>query len=259
MPLRATNAPHGAWLAYGIGTAAALDVLNVAVPWLVAANIAALAIGHAAGDMKRHCWRSWICVQFAIVAVWAAMLIAVYVARYVARGGAIIDDVGWAWPATRKTIRSIVGPVYLLRISNFIEPGMPRATVPALSLVIATLAAIGVWRLRRRPVVIAVFGAATLMLPVSLGLVSLFVPVLVPRYFLWSAGPFFVLAGVGLEQLFREPPSRVRSAALGAALTVVCLINLAPSLLRLRDEAVLGPRRPRACRARPAGRGRTGQ
>ena len=212
LPLRATNAPHSAWLAYGIGTAAALDVLNVAVPWLGAANIAALVIGQAAGDVKRGFWRNWIYVQLAIVAAWAPMLIAVYVARK----SAIIDEVGWSWPATRETIRSIVGPVYLLRISNFIVSGMAPATVPALSLVIAALTAIGVWRLRRRPVVFAVLGAATLIQPVSLGLVSLFVPVLVPRYFLWSAGPFFVLAGVGLEQFFREPLSRVRFAVLGS-------------------------------------------
>jgi 4-amino-4-deoxy-L-arabinose transferase-like glycosyltransferase len=224
MTLLAKGAPQGAWLAYGIGTAAALDVLNVAVPWFVAANIAALVIGRAAGDMKRGFWRNWICVQLGIVTAWAPMLIAVYVARK----GAIIDDVGWAWPATRETIRSIVGPVYLLRISNFIVPGMAPAAVPALSLAIAALAAIGAWHLRRRPAVFAVLGAATLILPISLGLVSLFVPVLVPRYFAWSAGPFFVLAGVGLEQLFRERLSRVRSVALGVALTVVCLINLAP-------------------------------
>lgn len=224
MTLRAKGAPRGAWLAYGIGTAAALDVLNVAVPWFVAANIAALVIGRAAGDMKRSFWRNWICVQLGTVTAWAPMLIAVYVARK----GAIIDDVGWAWPATRETIRSIVGPVYLLRISNFIVPGMAPAAVPALSLAIAVLAAIGAWCLRRRPAVFAVLGAATLILPMGLGLVSLFVPVLVPRYFVWSGGPFFVLAGVGLEQLFRERLSRVGSAALGFALTVACLVNLAP-------------------------------
>ena len=42
LPLRHDGAPRGAWLAYGLGTAAALDVLNVAVPWLVAANLGAV-------------------------------------------------------------------------------------------------------------------------------------------------------------------------------------------------------------------------
>lgn len=223
-PFAANKAPRGAWLAYGIGTAAALDVLNVAVPWLVAANIGALVIGQASGDRRRRFWRNWICVQLGIVAAWAPMVIAVYVARR----GAVIDNVGWTWPATRETIQSIVGPVYLLRISNFIESGMAPAAIPALSLAIVTLAAGGIWQLRRRPVVLAVLGAATLILPASLGLVSLFVPVLVPRYFVWSAGPFFVLAGTGLGRFFRERLSRQRFAALALALAAACLVNLAP-------------------------------
>src|SRR5271167_1092209 len=39
LPIRHDGAPRGAWLAYCLGTAAALSVLNVAVPWLLAANL----------------------------------------------------------------------------------------------------------------------------------------------------------------------------------------------------------------------------
>lgn len=225
LPLRRKGSPRSAWLAYGIGTAAALDVLNVAVPWLVAANVAALAVGLTSKDAKRGFWRNWFCVQLGIVGAWVPMLIAVYVARQ----GAVIDDVGWAWPATRETIRSIIGPVYLLRISNFIVPGMAPAAIPALSFAIAALAAAGAWRLRRSPAVLAVLATATLTLPVSLGLVSFFVPVLVPRYFIWSAGPFFVLSGIGLGQLSRGlRPALLPAAALVVALMAACLVNLAP-------------------------------
>jgi 4-amino-4-deoxy-L-arabinose transferase-like glycosyltransferase len=218
-PLRAIGARHGAWLAYGLGTAAALDVLNVAIPWLIAANLGAIAIARRAGEKKRSFWRNWFWVQLCILAVWLPMLIAIYVAR----DGAVIDDVGWAWPATKQTIWSIIGPVYLFRISKFIVAGTAPAVIPALPLAIIAMVTAGAWHLRRNPAVLAVLGSAALILPLSLGLVSTVVPVLVPRYFVWGAGPFFVFAGAGLARL-----SGLRYAALTAPLVVTCLFSLKP-------------------------------
>lgn len=219
IPCWRAGARRGAWTAYALGTTAALEVLNVAVPWLAAANLGALVIARAAGAKKRAFWRNWIWVQLGILAAWLPMPIAVYVAR----GGAVVDDVGWAWPASEQTVWSILGPVYLLRISNFITAGTAPAPVPALLLAIVALAAAGIWRLRRNPAVLAVLGIATLALPLSLGLVSTVVPVLVPRYFVWGAGPLFVLAGAGLSRL-----SKPRYAALAVPLALACLVNLAP-------------------------------
>lgn len=219
IPFRRKGACRSAWVAYGLGTGAALDVLNVAVPWLAAANLAALAIARAAGAGKRGFWRNWLWVQVAILVAWAPLPVAVYMARH----GAFIDDVGWAWPAGEQTIWSIVGPVYLLRISNFITEGTAPAVVPPLAVAIVGLATIGIWRLRRCPTVLAILGAAALILPLSLGLISIAVPVLVPRYFVWGAAPFFVFVGAGLG-----PLSRAQFAALATAVIAVCLINLAP-------------------------------
>jgi hypothetical protein len=89
--------------------------------------------------------------------------------------------------------------------------------------VVAALAALGVWRLRREPAVLAVLGGAALVAPLGMLLLSPFVPVLVPRYFAWSAAPFFVLAGIGLGQL-----AGARFAAAAAALTAACAVNLLP-------------------------------
>ncbi|HJU16084.1 MAG TPA: hypothetical protein VJ770_06410, partial [Stellaceae bacterium] len=83
--------------------------------------------------------------------------------------------------------------------------------------------ALGAWRLRREPAVLAVLGAAALLVPLGMLLVSPFVPVLVPRYFAWSAAPFFLLAGTGLGSL-----KGVRFAAATAALLAACAVNLAP-------------------------------
>ena len=177
------------------------------------------SLARAARAGEKSFRRNWLWVQLAIVAAWLPMLAAVYVAR----GGALIDDVGWAWPATEQTIWSIVGPVYLLRISNFITAGTAPAAVPALSAAIIASAAAGAWRLRHSPTVAAVLGTATVILPLSLAVVSIFVPVLVPRYFVWGAGPFFILAGLGLGHIPKTGYA-VAAAALGAA----CLVNLAP-------------------------------
>ena len=62
-----------------------------------------------------------------------------------------------------------------------------------------------------------------LALPLGLCLVSLFVPVLVPRYFAWGAAPFFIFVGAGLSRL-----SGPRFAAAAAGLGAICLVNLTP-------------------------------
>jgi mannosyltransferase len=219
LPFKGNGALRGAWVAYGLGTALALAVLNVAIPWFVAANLGAIVIARAAGEQKWGFWRNWVFIQLVILGAWAPLVAAVYVASK----GAVLDGVAWAPAETSKTIWSIVKSVYLLRISNFITISLAPVVVPGLSLAVAVLAALGVWRMRREPTVLVVLGCAAVVLPLGLCLVSLFVPVLVPRYFAWSAAPFFIFAGAGLSLL-----SGVRFAALATALGAVCLINLIP-------------------------------
>jgi mannosyltransferase len=223
LPFNRKGALAGAWIAYALGTAAALNLLNVAIPWFIAANLGALAIAQAAGDARRGFWRNWIPTQLMILAAWAPLLIAVWVAR----NGAVADGAAWVPAATAKTIWSIVAPVYLLRISSFITFDQMPAIVPGLAPVIAALAALGAWRLRRDPTTLAVLGCAALVLPIALCLVSIFAPVMVPRYFAWGAAPFFIFAGVGAGAGLGRLTGR-RFAVLATALSAVCFINLAP-------------------------------
>ncbi|HEY3908639.1 MAG TPA: glycosyltransferase family 39 protein [Stellaceae bacterium] len=210
---------RGAWITYCLGTAAALNVLNVAVPWLIAANLAAAVIVGRAGGERRAFLRNWGLAQLFILASWLPSIACVYIAS---RGG-VLDGAGWAPAVSAGTVWSILAPVYLLRISKFITFGLMPAAVPGLAAAVAVMAALGAWRLRRQPAVLAVLGGAALVLPASLLAVSLFVPVLVPRYFAWSAAPFFILAGAGLGFL-----SLRRFAVAAAALAIACLVNLAP-------------------------------
>jgi uncharacterized membrane protein len=219
IPLHREGALRKSWIAYGGGTAAALGVLNVAIPWLIAANLAAVAIAHAAGDGKRAFWRNWGLTQLVIVAMWTPFVALMYFYSK----GALTYSANWAPAETASTIWAIIAPVYLLRISSFITFGLLPAGVPALAVVILLLAPLGAWRLRCCPTTLVVLACAALVLPLMLLLVSLVVPVLAPRYFAWSAAPWFIFVGAALS-LSCVPRFAPIAAALGAA----CLINLAP-------------------------------
>lgn len=210
---------RAAWLAYGGGTLAALYVLNVAVPWLIASNIAALAIGlRATARRAAFLWR-WSLVQAAILALWLPALGAVLYDSH----GAALEGPGWALPEKWAMLWSIFGPVYLYRISAFITFDVLPAPVPGLALIILALAIFGIWRLRRAPHALIVIGCAACALPLLLLLVSRVTPVLVPRYFAWSAAPFFVLVGAGIPNLTRR-----RYAVVIATFVIAAIINLEP-------------------------------
>jgi mannosyltransferase len=217
--LRREGALRGAWLAYALGTAAALVVLNVAVPWLIASNLGAAAIARRTGEGRRGFLRNWGLAQLVICAVWLPLLVAVYIGSK----GQVLNGPGWAPAASLETIWAIVAPVYLLRISSFITLDVAPIAIPALSLSLLLLAAIGVWQLRREPPVLMVLGLAAFLLPLGLLLLSLRVPLLVPRYFAWGAGPFFVLVGAGLGRL-----PATRFAALASIFGMACFVNIVP-------------------------------
>jgi mannosyltransferase len=219
LPLSREGALRTAWAAYAIGTAAALDVLNVAIPWLIASNLAAIAIARAIGFGARGFWRNWALAQLFIIICWAPAAAVLYLISK----GTVLDGAAWAPSETAGTLWSIIAPVYLLHLANFITIDLAPAAVPGLSLAVVIMAALGVWRLRRDPPVLAVLGAAALVLPLGLLAISWIVPLLVPRYFAWSAGPFFIFAGVGLSLL-----TQVRFAAAASALAVLGLVNLIP-------------------------------
>ncbi len=222
---RSDRRPAAAWLAYCVGTAAALNVLNVAIEWLLAANLAAIVIACRAGDNRGAFLRNWGIAQALVVAAWLPMLIAVFVVS----DGGVLDAADWAPAESIATIWSLAQSVYLHRIAAFITFDLLPPAVPGLSVAIAVLAACGAWRLlRRAPAALAAIGCAAIVPPLLLLLVSLHKPILVPRYVGWSAAPFFVLAGAGLGGL-----SVGRFAGGAAALAAACLINLSPYY---RDE-----------------------
>ncbi|MEK9752988.1 MAG: hypothetical protein VW338_07225 [Rhodospirillaceae bacterium] len=78
------------------------------------------------------------------------------------------------------------------------------------------MALIGVWRLRRRRPVLLALLATTLTLPLLLPAASWIRPVFIPRYLIWAALPFMVLAAAALGGLARP------LQALAVALLALC-------------------------------------
>lgn len=211
---------RGAWTAYTLGTLAALLVENNTIPWLVASNLAFVVIVRRAGlPERRPLIRNWAWSQALILVCWLPALgIMVWANRDAASSG-----LEWVPKITWDSFQSIVGTVYLFRISDLMTFKLFPTPLPGFGAAVALLALIGAWRLRPNPALLAVIGLAFAAMPATVLLGSAFQPLLVPRYILWSTGPFFALAGIGAAAL---PMSL--SAATAVFIAIGGAISLAP-------------------------------
>ncbi|MDA8050666.1 MAG: glycosyltransferase family 39 protein [Rhodospirillales bacterium] len=209
----------GAWAAYGLGTAGALWVLGDAVPWLIAANVAMLAVILPRIEGRGGFLVRWIAVQAAIVVIAGP----VYLAMVRAVHAEVIGGFLWISPLTPGFLWTDAASLYGLSDATMVSMRLLPGPVPYLAPVAIALGGLGFFVLRRAPGPRAVLLIAAAGLPVVLALVSLVHPVLLPRYLLWSAAPFFVISGAAVEAL----PRAVRPAALGVA-AVVLTVNLFP-------------------------------
>jgi hypothetical protein len=188
---------RGAWAAYTFGTAGALLVQNVAVPWLLAANIAMAAIIRHAPRQNGALLRNWIWSLGVILLVWLPALVMMWWANR----GAALTGLEWVPKPTWESVWSAIAAVYLFRISDVVTFTLIPAPLPGFGAIVVALAFVGAWRLRAAPALLAAIGLAFVAMPVVLLLVSAHQAILVPRYLMWSTGPFFVLAGIGAAAL----------------------------------------------------------
>lgn len=219
LPIRAPCAPRRDWGLLLFGTAAALNVLSVALLWWLAANLAAIVIAWRAGPGRRVFGRNWLAVQ----AIAAASCLPWFVAMYCSvRGHDMRAGLDWVPPVSAKRFWSAIAAVYLLRDSSLISGrllhGMVPLVGPLLEVLAGALAACGAAFLAiRRPGGLAPVALAVLTLPLALLAFSFVQPMWMPRYILWSGAPFFILVGLGLDAL----PTRVRTGS------VLCIATLA--------------------------------
>ena len=200
----------GPWLVFTIGTIGALNVLLVGAVWLITANLAAIAIFQHSGLRRTDFIRKWALVQAIIVLTWVPGLIAMALAV----GNDPLRGIRWIPPTTLDHAWKVLSAVYLLRPSSIVTFELLPTPVPILGVAIAAFALLGAWRLRSRPTSLAIIGLSGLAIPIAIFVISIFQPILVPRYFLLSTGPFFVLVGIGVTAL----PHRLSLAATTAVI-----------------------------------------
>ena len=213
------NNERVSWTAYTIGTIGALNVLLVTAFWLIASNIAFAVIIRRTAVGRWNLIRNWAIAQTVIVLAWLPGLVAIYL-------GAARDPFhlpGWVPASTLEHVWSVIAAAYLYRASNITTFVLLPTSVPWLGAALVGLALLGVWRLKADAKLLSVIVLAMLAMPAALAILSIFQPIWVTRYLLWSTGPFFVLAGLGLASLPRSLYSVV-----GTTLAVAAIINLVP-------------------------------
>src|ERR1700730_6068861 len=197
LPVSRPEALRGAWVTYTLGTIGALLVLNIAIPWLLVWNLAMLAIVHHAACERRGLLRNWALAQVVILLFWVPALIAMWLANR----GAVLSGLEWVPKTTWENIWSIVAAVYLFRMWDLVTLVFLPTPVPGFGGGVVIFALFGAWRLKTDPAMLAVIGLTFLAMPIVILVISAIQPMLVPRYLMWSTGPFFVLAGIGAAAL----------------------------------------------------------
>jgi hypothetical protein len=143
-----------------------------------------------------------------------------------------VDSVMWIPPLDLSRLWYDVSSIYLMRVADSVSFRLMDVPTPRLLMwVIETglLGAVGLgaWRLRKRPAVFTAIVLSFLVLPLFLTVISIWRPVLLPRYILWSAAPFAILAGTGAAFSMRNFTWSGRGAAF-AGVSALLLVNLLP-------------------------------
>ena len=211
------------WALYLIGTIGALDVLSDAAPWLLAANVSLFLIWRGLRmetppEARIGFQRNWR-LSVAIILV---CCVPFYGAILAFSDGQMLQKFDWIPPLSWQNLRVVAKSAYLMRMAAVIRFSVLPTAVPLLGLLVAVLGGIGLYRIRRRlEGRVLLLGFA--VLPLLLLAISLIKSMVLPRYILWSAAPFFILVGIGAAAL----PRRMMPTAV-IALLLLCTVNLLP-------------------------------
>lgn len=219
--LRRAGAERIGWGAYVAGTIGALDVLGDAVPWLIASNLSLCLIWRSLGattQARSAFARNWMFGAVAIV----TCTVPLYAGIFAASDGHMLQKFDWIPPLSWQHVWVVAGSVYLMRMLAVVKFDLMHTAVPLLGLIVALAGCTGMVRMHKR-LEGRVLLLSVWVLPLLVLGVSLFKSMLLPRYVLWSAAPFFVLAGLGAEVL----PRRALSMA-ATLLLLLGAVNLGP-------------------------------
>ncbi|HTV84153.1 MAG TPA: glycosyltransferase family 39 protein [Dyella sp.] len=223
LDLRSAEAERWGWGAYALGTIGALDVLGDAAPWLLASNLSLLLMWRslrAEPSMAPRLGfgRNWLVSVLVIL----ACTVPFYGAILAAGNKHMLQNFNWIPQLSWQHLWVAASSVYLMRVPAVVKFDVLHTAVPLLGGLVALLGCAGALRTWRR-LDGRVLLLAVLVLPLLILAISLFKSMLLPRYILWSAAPFFVLAGIGAAALPR------RTYVVGAtALFLLGAVNLGP-------------------------------
>ncbi len=221
------GAARWAWAVFALGSAAALDVLGDGMPWVITANLIGAVMAWKSPDRKTLIHNLLIAD-----AVIAALSGPFYVIMAMTVQNGFVHSFDWIPPLTGARVWYNIASIYLMRVADSVTFKLMAVPTPAalmwlIDAGLVTAAVLGAWRLRHRPGPLAVLGLSFLILPVATIVISIWKPLLLPRYILWSEAPFAVLAGIGASVAVATLPRRGRIAAF-AGFAAVLVINLAP-------------------------------
>lgn len=220
-PMLAPRA-RGGWLAYILGTGAALDVLGDGLPWLIAANLIGVVLARQTPSR-----RAFILNMLRADCVILLLCAPFYLMLELHQEKGFVQTLAWIPPLDFTRLWYSFGSVYFMRVADSVTFHLMALPSPALIWVIdATLAmavAVAGWRLRRHPAILAVLGISLVFLPMLLTAISLWQPILLPRYILWSSAPFAILAGIGANALLEKWPPRTRGLAVAVGVGLLGL------------------------------------
>jgi 4-amino-4-deoxy-L-arabinose transferase-like glycosyltransferase len=226
-PFRDRLCARAGWALFVAGSVAALDVLGDGLPWVLTANIIAVFLVRQAPDRRR------LTINFLIAdVVIIALTLPFYILMSLTQDEGYISSVMWIPPLSFARVWYDIASVYLMRVGDSVtfrlmDVATPTALLWLIDAGLLAAVAFGAWMLRRRPALLAAIGLSLAVLPVSILLISFWRPVLLPRYILWSAAPFAILAGIGASYWMNKLNPCGRGLAF-AAITAVLLVNLVP-------------------------------
>jgi mannosyltransferase len=233
LPFRSPGARLAPWVIYTLGTVGALNVLSTAFFWLISANLAAVAILMDRTIDRARFLKRWLAAQ-AIVLLFTLPWFGV---MDVVTDGQMTNATNWVPGITFHSFFSVLGSLYLMRVSRLINFHLFPAAIPGFGALVIVLAILGLARLRswrkdgfssepgqaRSRTLLLALGIVAIVPPLTILLISIVKPLWMPRYLLWSSVPFLVFVGLGINQL----PRRWRTGA-AVAVVVLATFNLAP-------------------------------